>query len=191
MSTDCIAFKKTGYFSDLICDYLAGDEALKPFYNRFPTLENFKGQIEGKKQSFPKETRNILVNSITNQYKSLQASVLTSENIKSLKNENTFTIVTGHQLNLFTGPLYFLYKIISTINLAEQLKEAYPDHNFVPVYWMATEDHDFDEINYFNFNNKKIVWNRKASGAVGELDTQGLSEVLDIFSKELGVGHNA
>lgn len=191
MSTDCIAFKKTGYFSDLICDYLAEDEALKPFYNRFPTLENFKDQIEEKKQSFPKENRNILVNSITNQYRGLQASVLTSENIGSLKNENTFTIVTGHQLNLFTGPLYFLYKIISTINLAEQLKEKYPDHNFVPVYWMATEDHDFEEINYFNLHGKKFQWNRNVTGAVGELSTEGLSEVFNLLDLEVGSGINA
>src|SRR5690606_22085974 len=191
MSTDCIAFKKTGYFSDLICDYLAEDEALKPFYNRFPTLENFKGQIEEKKQSFPKENRNILVNSITNQYRGLQASVLTSENIGSLKNENTFTIVTGHQLNLFTGPLYLLYKIISTITLAEQLKENYPDHNFVPVYWMATEDHDFEEINYFNLHGKKFQWNRNVTGAVGELSTEGLSEVFNLLDLEVGSGINA
>lgn len=191
MSTDCIAFKKTGYFSDLICDYLAEDEVLKPFYNRFPTPENFKGQIEEKKQYFPKENRDILVKALTNQYKDIQASVLTSENIESLKSENTFTIVTGHQLNLFTGPLYFLYKITSTINLAEQLKEKYPGLNFVPVYWMATEDHDFDEINYFNLHGKKFQWNRNVSGAVGELSTEGLSEVFNLLDLEVGSGIHA
>ncbi|HBS12012.1 MAG TPA: bacillithiol biosynthesis cysteine-adding enzyme BshC, partial [Flavobacteriaceae bacterium] len=72
-------------------------------------------------------------------------------NIQSLLSKNTFTITTGHQLNLFTGPLYFLYKIVSVLNLVEQLKIEFSDHNFVPIYWMASEDHDFDEINYFNF----------------------------------------
>src|SRR5690606_14331141 len=98
---------------------------------------------------------------------------------------------TGHQLNLFTGPLYFLYKIVSAINLAKQLKSAYPEYNFVPVYWMATEDHDFAEINFFNFRNKKIQWNRESAGPVGRFTTEGLDAVLDIFSKELGVGNNA
>lgn len=191
MPTDCIPFRDTQYFSQLICDYLDQNSQLQSFYNRFPSLENFKFQIEEKQQTFSEESRKVLVESLQKQYQGLSLSEETSQHILELQQSNTFTVTTGHQLNIFTGPLYFLYKIVSTINLCKQLKEAYPDHNFVPVYWMATEDHDFDEINYFNFNNKKIVWNRKASGAVGELDTQGLSEVFDIFSKELGVGHNA
>src|SRR5690606_41286324 len=73
----------------------------------------------------------------------------------SLSQSNTFTITTGHQLNLFTGPLYFFYKIISTINLCKELKIAYPKQDFVPIYWMATEDHDFEEINFFNFRSEE------------------------------------
>jgi uncharacterized protein YllA (UPF0747 family) len=84
---------------------------------------------------------------------------LTKQNIETLALPNTFTVTTGHQLNLFSGPLYFLYKIISTINLTTELKVKYPDSNFVPIYWMATEDHDFEEINYFNFKGKKFRWN--------------------------------
>ncbi len=118
-------------------------------------------------------------------------SNLTSENIAALKHKNTFTVTTGHQLNLFTGPLYFLYKIISTINLTKELAAAYPDKNFVPVYWMATEDHDFDEINYFNFKDKKFRWNRESLGPVGRLSTEGLEEVFGVFASELGVGENA
>jgi bacillithiol biosynthesis cysteine-adding enzyme BshC len=108
-----------------------------------------------------------------------------------LAGKETYTITTGHQLNLFTGPLYFLYKIVSTINLSRQLKEAYPDKEFIPVYWMATEDHDFEEINYFNFRNKKIKWPRESAGPVGRLSTEGLDTVLSVFSKELGIGKNA
>ena len=108
-----------------------------------------------------------------------------------LKNENTFTITTGHQLNLFTGPLYFLYKIISVINLSEQLKETYPKSNFVPVYWMATEDHDFEEIQYFNFKQKKVSWNRASSGGVGRLNTETLELVFEEFSKLVGPSSNA
>ena len=81
-------------------------------------------------------------------------SEATYTNIELLKSEKTYTITTGHQLNLFTGPAYFLYKIASTINLCKQLKETYSEYNFVPVYWMATEDHDFEEINHFNLKEK-------------------------------------
>ncbi|MCL6275305.1 bacillithiol biosynthesis cysteine-adding enzyme BshC [Muricauda sp. 2012CJ35-5] len=186
MEVECIPFKETGYFSKLICDYLDQDENLKPFYNRFPKLENFEAQLKEKEKNFPLQNRAILVNALKNQYTEVTATECTIENIDLLGNANTFTVVTGHQLNLFTGPLYFLYKIVSTINLTVQLKERYPEREFVPVYWMATEDHDFDEINYFNFQGQKVQWNRDASGAVGTLDTEGLEAIMDSFSSRLG-----
>lgn len=191
MPTDCISFRDTNYFSSLICDYLDQKEQIKPFYNRYPKLENFKSQIEEKQSSFQKSTRTVLVNSLKTQYQKLELSNLTRQNIEFLHHENTFTITTGHQLNLFAGPLYFLYKIISVINLTNELKAAYPEVNFVPVYWMATEDHDFDEINYFNFKGKKVQWSRQASGAVGRLNTEDLDKVLDVFTANLGFGANA
>ncbi len=129
------------------------------------------------------------------QYAKLEHGEEVSANIEALLDENTFTVTTGHQLNLFTGPLYFLYKIVSTINLASALKKQYPKNSFVPIYWMATEDHDFEEINFFNLNGKKFKWNslEKVAGAtaVGELHTEGLDEVFNLFSAELGGGKNA
>ena len=136
--------------------------------------------------SFQIQSRIVLAESLKKQYKNIETSEASLKNIESLKSTNTFTITTGHQLNLFTGPLYFLYKIVSTINLSNQLKEHYPDYNFVPIYWMATEDHDFEEINYFNFKGKKVHWNKDANGAVGELTTQGLEAVFNSFSLEIG-----
>lgn len=191
MPTDCIPFRDTTYFSSLICDYLEESKTLKRFYNRFPNLENFKAQIEEKQLSVRAQSRTILVSSLNEQYKNVEVSKLTHQNIESLKLENTFTVTTGHQLNIFTGPLYFLYKIISTINLCKELKTAYPENNFVPVYWMATEDHDFDEINYFNFEEKKIQWTRASSGAVGELDLKGIDAVFEVFSNQLDHTNNA
>ncbi|MDX1278117.1 bacillithiol biosynthesis cysteine-adding enzyme BshC [Oceanihabitans sediminis] len=192
MPTECITFRETNYFSSLICDYLEEREALQPLYNRFPKIENFKAQIEEKaKNGLSEGSRKILSESLLKQYQKTEASEITLQNIEALKKQNTFTITTGHQLNLFTGPLYFLYKIVSTINLSTELKQKYPEYNFVPIYWMATEDHDFEEINFFNFKGKKVQWNRNASGAVGELSTEGLDVVFQAFSKELGVGNNA
>ncbi len=191
MKSDCIPFKKTGYFSNLICDYLDQKESLQPFYNRFPNLGDFKDQILEKHANFPMENRAVLHGAIKEQYASIDISRSTELHLELLKDNSTFTVVTGHQLNLFTGPLYFLYKIISTINLTQQLKEAYPNYNFVPVYWMATEDHDFDEINYFNFKGKKLQWNKEASGAVGHLNIDGLDDVYNMLSMEIGIGQNA
>jgi len=196
MTSDYISFKNTGYFSKLICDYLEQIKELQPFYSRFPSIKNIEPQIKEKKKSFPLNNRKVLSSSIFSQYKTINASENTVKNITALTKENTFTITTGHQLNLFTGPLYFLYKIISTINLTEEAKKAYPENNFVPVYWMATEDHDFLEINHFQLNGKKIVWNNKkglnnANGYVGKYNTEGLSEVFSVLEKELGIGNNA
>ncbi|MGO4919760.1 bacillithiol biosynthesis cysteine-adding enzyme BshC [Maribacter spongiicola] len=191
MDIDCLPLEKTGYFSKLICDYTAKDPKLNTLYNRFPDIDGFKGQIEEKGAHFTQDQRDVLYSSMQNQYKNTDTSKGTAANIKLLKEQNTFTIVTGHQLNLFTGPLYFLYKIISTINLTKQLKKEYPDSNFVPIYWMATEDHDFDEINYFNFKGLKFQWNKEASGAVGHLPTAGLEEVFALYSKTIGDSNNA
>lgn len=191
MPSDCITFRDTNFFSSLICDYLDKKETLKPFYNRFPDIDNFKEQIEEKGMSVRTQSRTILVSSLQQQYQDVDASSETLNNIEALSNSNTFTVTTGHQLNLFTGPLYFLYKIVSAINLSKELKVKYPEYNFVPVYWMATEDHDFDEINYFNFKGKKIQWNQASEGGVGRLETEGLDEVFKVFSSELNSSHNA
>ena len=191
MPNDCISYQDSGYFTPIMNDYLDEKENLKPFYNRFPTLENFGKQIAEKQRQFSQNHRNTLVEVLQQQYQNIDTSALTQHHISSLKDQKTFTITTGHQLNLFTGPLYFLYKIISAINLAKELKTAYPEYNFVPVYWMATEDHDFEEINYFIFKGKKFRWNKETSGPVGRLSTEGLNEVFKFFAQDLGVGKHA
>lgn len=189
MKVHHISFQQTGYFSELIGDYLDKNENLSEFYGNFPDLEGFKNQLELKK-SFSSKTRKVLVESLHNQYSNISLSEATHSNIELLSNENTFTITTGHQLNIFTGPLYFLYKIVSTINLTTQLKKEFPSYNFVPIYWMATEDHDFEEINYFNFKGAKVSWNRNSSGGVGRLNTDGFDAVFEEFAKQLGSSTN-
>ncbi|HET8735435.1 MAG TPA: bacillithiol biosynthesis cysteine-adding enzyme BshC, partial [Pricia sp.] len=196
MQIDHLPFRRTGYFTELMCDYLDEKESLQPFYHRYPNLENFKGQIAEKATHFPDANREILYNVLQEQYKGITMTPETGSHLKKLKEPITFTVTTGHQLNLFTGPLYFLYKIVSTINLTKALKKAYPKYNFVPVYWMATEDHDFDEINFFNFRGKKLQWNPdshgdRPSGAVGDLKTDGLEEVYEAFANALGSSQNA
>jgi bacillithiol synthase len=191
MPTDCISYINSGYFTPMMNDYLNQESSLQSFYNRFPTIENFENQIKEKQQNYNSNNREILVSVLNQQYENISISELTKNNISSLSKENTFTITTGHQLNLFTGPLYFLYKIISTIKLTQELKKKYPSNNFVPIYWMASEDHDFDEINYFNFKGKKFKWNNESTGPVGRLSTDGFEELITVFEKELGSGSNA
>lgn len=191
MHIPTITFQNSGYFSKLMVDYLNQEEHIKPLYQHFPTLENFKLQLQAKQNHFSKEKRLVLHDALLEQYKTFSPSAATLQNIALLQEENTFTITTGHQLNLFTGPLYFLYKIVSTINLTVQLKQQYPDYNFVPVYWMATEDHDFEEINHFYFQDKKICWDQESKGPVGRLSTATLDKVFDVFKGQLNAGTNA
>jgi bacillithiol biosynthesis cysteine-adding enzyme BshC len=164
---------------------------LHSFYNRFPKIESFGDQIKEKSVGFSSGTRQVLVKQLQQQYVGFDISEASQFNISALKDATTFTVTTGHQLNLFTGPLYFLFKIISVINLAKQLKEKHPDCIFVPVYWMATEDHDFEEINYFNFKGKKVHWEREDGGAVGEFSTKDIEVVLKDFKTHLGITENA
>ncbi len=166
---------QTGKFSNLFLDYLKERPELKKFYNTFPKVENFAELIQ--KRNFSAESRKILCQVLNAQYQHLHKHDALNQNLQLLSDERTFTITTGHQLNIFTGPLYFIYKIVSVINTCKTLKVQYPDYNFVPVYWMASEDHDYDEINYFRLEGKKYKWETKQSGAVGHFEPLALANL--------------
>ena len=175
MQTETIPLEETDCFSKTFTDYLAGKNELTSFYNQYPSIHSFNESIKSRK--FTRQKRDTLCSIVASQYSNFTPSSTVSENIQSLKNANTFTITTGHQLNIFTGPLYFLYKIITAINTCKELKNKFPNYHFVPVYWMASEDHDFEEISYFHFEGKKISWETDQQGAVGRFDPKGLLEI--------------
>ena len=183
------SLESTKKFSPLVLDYINEDEKLKFFYNRYPSFSNFKKQIEEKKtQSIE---RSVLFDVLKHQNANVQLTSSSLKNLNNLKKQNTFTVTTGHQLCLFSGPLYFIYKIISTINLAEKLKKEFSDYNFVPVFWMASEDHDFEEINHINLFGKKIQWDSKQTGPVGRMKLDGMDIVLDELKSYIGSSNNA
>ena len=186
-----IPLADTKAFSSFFLDYIQQKETLKPFYNRFPLPLNFKDQIKEKANSFPALHRRVLVSSLQKQYGSLNLSDAVSENISALGNSETFAVTTGHQLNIFTGPLYFIYKIITVINACKRLKRDYPQYNFVPVYWMASEDHDYDEIKYFRLYGKKYVWETSQSGAVGRFLTKDIKKLLEEIPGDISVFKDA
>jgi len=190
MKNKSIPYCSTGYFSKLMCDYLTSKEELKPFYSILPSEESLLQLATEKGQWFSQDKRDVLVKELQEQSKSLSLSALSEENIKALEDSKTFTITTGHQLNIFTGPLYFFYKILDVIQASKKLNESQSDRRFVPVFWMATEDHDFEEINHFHFQSEKITWNSKQTGAVGRFSTEGLEEVAEQVDKLLGNGKN-
>lgn len=182
--SDCLSYNQTNRFSKLFIDYIEEKPETSSFYNRFPHKHNFKAQIKEKQKNYNNSNRALLVKRLKTQYQDINVSKSTQHHIELLLEDNTFTVSTGHQLNLFTGPLYTFYKIISVINSCRELKADYPQYNFVPIFWLASEDHDFEEINHFYFQNEKVFWPKEADGVVGEIDTNGLENLLQHF-KEL------
>ncbi|MBP7808088.1 MAG: bacillithiol biosynthesis cysteine-adding enzyme BshC [Bacteroidia bacterium] len=181
---------KKELLNPLVFDYLSERKELNSFYDFFPDKEGFRNAIDAIQ--LEKYDRALLVEVLTEQSKRVKnTSTSSQKNIQLLLKENTFTITTGHQLCLFTGPLYFIYKIFSVINLCEKLKSEFPENNFVPVYWMASEDHDFAEVNHFNVFGKKIEWNSQEKGAVGNFKTESLAEIKVKFQEIIGTGANA
>ncbi|WP_316800050.1 bacillithiol biosynthesis cysteine-adding enzyme BshC [Pedobacter frigidisoli] len=187
MQAKYISYQETGSFSKLVLDYINNEEALKAFYSYRPDMDGLAEAIE--KRNFLGD-RNILVSVLRNQYQHLQPNKSVTRNIELLLDDNTFTVTTGHQLNLFTGPLYFIYKIVTAINLAIELKIAHPDKNFVPVYWMATEDHDFEEINHVSVDEKNISWIQNTNGATGRLSTKTVAAAVTAYKGYLGISKN-
>ncbi len=167
------------FLPPLVKDYLHHSEKLHPFFHYKPSPDSFKESMEWKGKFF--RHRNLLAEQLKKQYQSVKSEkTFTLEQIEKLKSENTFTVTTGHQLNIFTGPLYFIYKLVSVIKLSKMLKDKFDDCDFIPVYWMVTEDHDLAEINHFYFRGEKIEWNKHQPGPpCGRLSTDGLSEIAD------------
>jgi bacillithiol synthase len=166
--------------------YAEQDPALNPFQKYPFNIAAFQDVINDKsKASIDRQT---LVATLKRQYKGVE-----NTQIESLLSEKTFTVTTAHQPSLFTGPLFFIYKIFSTINLANTLKMAYPDYHFVPVFVIGGEDHDFEEVNFINIFNKKLVWERENTegGAVGMMKTESLRRALDELKSVLGDSDNA
>jgi len=180
--------EKTGQFSKLFLDYINQDKKLNSFYKYPLSIDSFAQAV--RDVSSQKFNRKLLVDVITEQYSASNCKLPTA-NCQLLLDEKTFTVCTGHQLCLFTGPLYFIYKIITTINLAEALKKKYPENNFVPIYWMASEDHDFDEVNHVNVFGKKIEWKNKQGGVLGKYSNTGIAEIITELRPLLGDSQNA
>ena len=106
------------------------------------------------------------------------------ENIRQLLDKNTFTITTAHQPAIFTGTLYFIYKILHVIKLADELSVKYPDKNFVPVYFMGSEDADLDELGHIYLEGEKLSWDTAQTGAVGRMQTRGLEKIMERIEGE-------
>jgi bacillithiol biosynthesis cysteine-adding enzyme BshC len=187
-----IDFRDTGAFPKIILDYLEDKETIQPYYKYPMNMSSFQTIIEDKTKAMI--NRKLLVDILEKQHNQLPHNEQVMQNIHLLMNPDTYTVTTGHQLNIFTGPVYCIYKIVSTINLAKKISEENPRIKVVPVYWMASEDHDFAEINHINLFKKTIVWHPETNieGAVGRIDiSNNIENTIKEVKSILGISEYA
>jgi len=153
--------------SPLVQDLLNQDENVRPFILDFFTKENCI--TAARNRSFSNEKRSALSTQLIQQYQQRVLSEQLVKNIELLRSENTFTVVTGHQICSAGGPLYLIYKLFTAIRITQELNNSQTEFNFVPVYWMATEDHDIEEIRHFHWGNEKVELALEFEGIAGEL----------------------
>jgi len=188
METNCqyIGYDSTGYFSKMMIDYVRGNEKLKPFYKYPVSLDGIKASIEARKQF--DTPRDLLVQELSKQYQHITLAEKQQQNLQSLLDNDTFTVCTAHQPNIFTGPLYFIYKILHAIKLADHLNKKIPGSKFIPVYYMGSEDADLDELGHINLKGEKLEWETQQTGAVGRMKVdKQLIKLIDGIAGQIEV----
>ena len=181
-----IPIQQTGFFTKTVTDYLNNAVALQPFYQYPVSLEGIQSAIQARQQFA--QQRTVLVHALQQQYTGTSTTETVQQNIVSLADENTFTITTAHQPNILTGPLYFIYKILHTIQLAAYLTKQLPAYRFIPVYYMGSEDADLDELGSITVKGKKHTWHTRQTGSVGRMKTdQALLQLIDDIHGQTGI----
>jgi bacillithiol biosynthesis cysteine-adding enzyme BshC len=181
-----IPYSQINNFSKIILDYIEQAQELKEFYEHTVNIEGIKSAISKRKKF--STNREILVEQLQAQYKNAENNESVQTNITALLNENAFTVCTAHQPNIFTGHLYFIYKIIHTIKVANDLKKQLPEYNFIPVFFMGSEDADFAELNHVVIDGKKYEWQTKQTGAIGRMIVDdNLLKLIDEISGRVSV----
>lgn len=189
LSHHYIPFAETGYFSPLIADFLSGRAPLRSFYEYNPAGPDFRQAMLVK--SGQPLRRDILADALYHQYQGLEIREEVRANIGLLQATNTFTVCTAHQPNIFTGYLYFVYKILQTVKLTQDLQRQFPQNHFVPVYYMGSEDADLDELGSIYLDGKKLTWETDQTGAVGRMNTTGLETLIAQIGDSIGYAPHA
>lgn len=181
-----IPYSQTGKFTKIVIDYINKVPQLSDFYEHPVSLKGIKAAIAERKKFHT--NRQLLFEQFTNQYKDFEDCEAIKANIHALSSENTFTICTAHQPNVFTGHLYFVYKILHTIKLADSLRKELPEYNFVPVFFMGSEDADLEELNHIVIDAEKYKWQTNQTGAVGRMKVDdNLLKLIDKIAGRLSV----
>jgi bacillithiol biosynthesis cysteine-adding enzyme BshC len=168
-----IPYTQLPSFNGIVKDYLGNQLAHLPY----PTLHSIGHIINNKKFEF--RNRQVLKSVLLEQYARLPNGNKATKTINKLLESETFTVTTAHQPNIFLGPLYVVYKSLSAIAIASQLAQHYPAFNFIPVFYIGSEDHDLEELNHINIYKNKLQWSTTQTGAVGSMNAIGLDTVIE------------
>lgn len=144
MTSECLPFSAIPHTTRLFGDYLQHFEKVRKFYSR-PPLERDWVAAEARSLTYDAARRRTVAAILERQNRAWSASPETLENIARFR-AGAFAVVTGQQVALFGGPLFALYKALTAIKLAAEFSRAGTE--CVPVFWLATEDHDLDEVNH-------------------------------------------
>ncbi len=179
MSSDhcTLPYQATGAFTKLVNDYVSGAPEINPFMSHEVSWEGIEAAIKNRLEF--DTPRQALHEVLTGQYAGIPLHKKQVGHLSKLLDKNTFTVVTAHQPNIFTGPLYFIYKILHAIKLADELSARHSQYHFVPVYYMGSEDADLDELGFIFTGGEKLTWQTKQVGAVGRMNTEGLVSIID------------
>jgi bacillithiol synthase len=186
VTSTAIAYRQTGYYTSLVSDYLAAKEELRSFYSFPVSVDGIKAAVEQRK--LYATDRKLLVDVLQKHYTGENTTTLQQQNINKLNNANCFTVTTAHQPNIFTGHLYFIYKILHAIKLCEKLKAEIPQDDFVPVFYIGSEDADLEELGHVYINGIKHEWKTNQTGAVGRMKVdKALIKILNDIAGEITV----
>jgi bacillithiol biosynthesis cysteine-adding enzyme BshC len=183
--TKSLPYQQTGYFSRVITDYLSGNSFLRNFYAHPVDVKGISAAMQDRER-FPTD-RILLESTLKEQYRGMVIPDAVNKNLDDLASANTFTITTAHQPAIFTGNLYFIYKILHVIKIASYLKTIYPQKNFVPVFFMGSEDADLDELGHIYLGKEKLIWDTHQTGAVGRMKTDGLDKIIERIEGEFSI----
>src|SRR5260370_41893182 len=143
MGCHSIPFRRLPHHPKLFVQFVDDFASVAPFYAHPPTLEEAKEVA--RSLEFPSDRRREVAAVLRDQNAALGSGEETRNHLDSLEN-GAVAVVTGQQVGLFGGPAYAFYKALSAIRAAEELTRG--GIEAVPVFWMATEDHDVDEVRH-------------------------------------------
>lgn len=182
-----LPLEQTRRFSPLVLDYLKQKEFISSFFSHSPKLDSI-GEALRQRKDFPTSNRAVLCEVLKDQYAELAAEHSVFESIEQLRDPKTFTVTTGQQLVLGSGPLLVIYKAVQAVRLAADIQAQFPGHRILPVFWLASEDHDFDEADHFYFSDRRLSVQRSVAGSVGRTPLPDMDAILHELEERMGQG---